>query len=526
MILVNGDDPEACIRAMDIAVRFRQEFKQDVVIDLICYRRFGHNEGDEPAFTQPQMYAVIKKHPTLMKIYAEQLINEGVITQEYADQFYREKIDNLQSTLDATRKDPPEIKPLAFQGLWSGLRRGGPEDFDKITNTKIDRKNLDPLAEILTTEPEGFNVHSKIKRLIGQRKKMLEEDRLDWAMGELLAYASLRSEGVPIRVSGQDAKRGTFTHRQAVYFDATTGSEHCPIKTINSGQGEFCIYNSPLSEMAVLGFEYGNASSDPTFLIVWEAQFGDFANGAQIIIDQFLSSGEQKWARLNGLVLLLPHGYEGQGPEHSSARLERFLQMCAQENMQVCNLSTPANLFHVLRRQIKWDIRKPLVIMSPKSLLRHPKVTSTMDELANGQFEPVMADEKVDNGNDIETVTFCSGKLFYDLDKAREESEKGLSKLAIVRVEQLYPFPRTQITPHLNGYPNLKRVIWAQEEPKNMGAGFYIRPQIKALMEELGLKKIDVEYVGRTDRASPATGSPKAHQREQQEIIDAVLASV
>ena len=325
-------------------------------------------------------------------------------------------------------------------------------------------------------------------------------------MGELLAYGSLCLEGTPVRVSGQDCKRGTFTHRQAVYFDTEDNHEFCPLATLNPSAGEFVVYNSLLSEMAVVGFEYGNSCSDPTYLTIWEAQFGDFANGAQIVIDQFLSSGEEKWMRGSGLVMLLPHGYEGQGPEHSSARLERFLQLCAQANMQVCNLTTPANFFHVLRRQMKRDFRKPLVVMSPKSLLRHPKVISSWNEFSKNTFQEVIAGSHEAQGFKklIETLVLCSGKLYYDLDQAREKTYTKSDNLAIVRVEQLYPFPRWALAPYLNGFPKLKRVVWTQEEPKNMGAWTYIQPKLTALLDELGLKKVPVEYNGRTERASPA----------------------
>jgi 2-oxoglutarate dehydrogenase E1 component len=380
------------------------------------------------------------------------------------------------------------------------------------------------VAKVLTEEPKEIEVHPKIAKLIQARKAMIEgEGHLDWAMGELLSYGSLCLEGTPVRVSGQDSKRGTFTHRQAVYFDHKNGKEYCPLSTLNPDKAEFVIYNSPLSEMAVMGFEYGNSFSDPTFMTIWEAQFGDFANGAQIVIDQFLSAGEEKWARGSGLTLLLPHGYEGQGPEHSSARLERFLQLCAQANMQVCNLTTPANLFHVLRRQMKRDFRKPLIIMSPKSLLRHPKVISPWKDLSDGAFQEVIADPKNLDLKNIETLVLCSGKLYYDFDLAREEKYKDTKNIAIVRVEQLYPFPRVQLTPFINGAPKLTRVIWAQEEPKNMGAYQAIYPRIDDLLEELGKKKIRVEYVGRTERASPAVGSPYLHQKEQAAIIDSVL---
>ncbi len=378
VLLVNGDDIEACLRAIDAALRFRQQFGEDVVIDLMCYRRFGHNEGDEPAFTQPVMYEVIKKHPTLLAIYTNKLVAEGILSREEADKFGKEKIDNLQQILDATRKSPPNVKPNSFGGLWTSLRRGKLEDFERSAPTAASKDVLQKVAKVLTEEPKDFHLHPKISKLIASRKEMAEKGQLDWAMGELLAYGTLCLEGTPVRVSGQDCKRGTFTHRQAVYYDIETNEEFCPLAIFNPDKGEFCIYNSLLSEMAVLGFEYGNSCSDPTYLTVWEAQFGDFANGAQIVIDQFLSSGEEKWMRGSGLTLLLPHGYEGQGPEHSSARLERFLQLCAQVNMQVCNFTTPANLFHALRRQVKRDFRKPLIVMSPKSLLRHPKVISSL----------------------------------------------------------------------------------------------------------------------------------------------------
>lgn len=523
VLLVNGDDAEACVRAMDMAIRFRQQFGEDVVIDQICYRRYGHNEGDEPAFTQPVMYDKIKSHPTPMKIYLDQLTSAGVMKTAEGEAFFEEKIANLQNILDQTRKNRPTIKPDAFAAQWKGLRRGKLEDFDKTVDTKVPMATLEKVATVLTEDPKNFNLHPKLQKLIQARKNMAKDGHLDWAMGELLAYGSLCLEGTPVRVSGQDCKRGTFSHRQAVYFDAHNNSEYSPLATLNPDKGEFVIYNSLLSEMAVVGFEYGNSCSDPTFLTIWEAQFGDFANGAQIVIDQFLSSGEEKWMRGSGLVLLLPHGYEGQGPEHSSARLERFLQLCAQANMQVCNFTTPANLFHALRRQVKRDFRKPLVVMSPKSLLRHPKVISSWKDFSQGSFQEVIADPKTQNPKEIETLVLCSGKLYYDLDGARDEKHKDKSHIGIVRIEQLYPFPRVQLTPFLNGFPKLRKVIWAQEEPKNMGAWTYIAPKLDELLVELGKKNMRVEYIGRTERASPAVGSPYQHQKEQTAIIEAVF---
>ncbi len=518
ILLVNGDDVEACIKAMEISIEFRQKFGEDLVIDLICYRRHGHNEQDEPAFTQPVMVENIKKHATLMEIYGKQCVAQKVLSEDEIKNFYQEKMQNLQGVLDNTRSNPPEIKPHAFEKFWKNLRRAKHEDFEKSPETAVPMELMTKVGKVLTEDPPNFHLNPKVQKLLQTRKELLGSGRVDWALGELLAYGTLCVEGTPVRISGQDVKRGTFSHRHAVYFDSKDGKGFCPLATLNPEHGEFVIYNSLLSEMAVLGFEYGNSISDPTYLTVWEAQFGDFANGAQIVIDQFLSSGEEKWARGCGLTLLLPHGYEGQGPEHSSARLERFLQLCAQDNMQVCNLTTPAQIFHALRRQVRRDFRKPLVVMSPKSLLRHPKVISQAEELLFGHFQEVLDDPFISAPQDVDTVVLCSGKLFYDLDKYREE--KNIKNVAVIRLEQFYPFPKTQLTPFVNGYSHLKKLIWAQEEPKNMGGYTFVQPRLRQLLDELGLKKIEIEYVGRTDRASPATGSAKTHAREQNEIIN------
>ncbi|MBX7231920.1 MAG: 2-oxoglutarate dehydrogenase E1 component [Bdellovibrionales bacterium] len=523
ILLVNGDDVEACVRAMEMALRFRQEFGEDIVIDIICYRRFGHNEGDEPAFTQPLMYEKIKNHPTLMKIYSEKLNQEGVLPLAEAEKFYQEKMNNLQSLLEQTRKKPPVIKPNAFEGAWKGLRRGLLEDFNDKALTKVSSDVVAKVGHLLTSEPSDFNLHPKIAKLIHSRHEMIASGKIDWALGELLAYGTLCAEGTPVRLSGQDCKRGTFTHRQSVYFDTKSGKEYCPIAMLNPDQGEFVVYNSSLSEMAVLGFEYGNSCSDPTYLTVWEAQFGDFANGAQIIIDQFVSSGEEKWVRGSGLTMLLPHGYEGGGPEHSSARLERFLQLCAQANMQVVNITTPANFFHVLRRQVRRDFRKPLVVMSPKSLLRHPQVISDIKELSEGFFQEVLFDPSQYQTKKIETLVLCSGKLFYDLEKMRGEKYQNLDHIALVRVEQLYPFPLTQLNPIVNGLPKLKKIIWAQEEPQNMGAWTYIQPHLLDLIAVLG-RKINLEYKGRALKASPAVGSSKIHDKEQSDLVESCFS--
>jgi len=520
ILLVNADDAEACIRAIDMAIRFRQEFKQDVVIEVYGYRRFGHNEGDEPSFTQPQMYKVIKKHPTIRNIYAEKLDKEQILSIQDSDAFFQQKIDNLQVVLDSVRANPPVIPPEPLIGLWEGFKLAHPDDLDKTIDTKVDEETLQSLVTTLTEEPTKITVHKKIKKLLSQRKQMVDEDRIDWGMGELLAYASLCQEGHKVRLSGQDCKRGTFTHRHAVYFDQESGEEFTPIKTINSNKSEFCVYNSNLSEMAVLGYEYGNSSSDPKYLTIWEAQFGDFANGAQIIIDQFITSGETKWSRMSGITMLLPHGYEGQGPEHSSARLERFLQLCAQENIQVCNLTTPANLFHALRRQQLRDFRKPLIIMSPKSLLRHPQVVSKVSDFTDGEFQTVILDPHNPKPKKVETLIFCSGKIYFDIEKTRDGAES--QRLALHRLEQIYPFPHSFISEILSGYPKLKRVIWCQEEPMNNGAYTFVNPLFQNVINESGLK-VELQYIGRKSKASPATGSARLHAKSQNEIINKCL---
>ena len=513
---VNGDDAESCVRAMDIALRYRQEYGRDIVINMICYRRFGHNEGDEPAYTQPQMYEIIKKHPTLREIYGKQLIRENVIDQNYFDSFFNEKIDNLQKIYDETKKTPPKIKTFKFDGFWKGLRKAKADDFDKPTNTTIDLKTLQKIGNHIGEVPNGFTPHPKLVKLLETRKNMASgKEACDWGMAELLAYGSLLSEGTSVRLTGQDCVRGTFTHRHAGLYDFKTGEQYMALDNIYSDKVEFCVYDSILSEYAVLGFEYGNATCDPTFLTLWEAQFGDFSNSCQIIIDQFLSSGESKWMQMSGLVLLLPHGYEGQGPEHSSARLERYLQLCAQNNMQVVNLTTPAQIFHALRRQIKREFRKPLVVMSPKSLLRHPRAVSSIEELATGTFQEVMKDSVVDNKK-VENAIFVSGKLYYELLEEREKNQND--KTALIRLEQISPFPMTQVTEILKSFPKLKNVVWAQEEPRNMGAFTYVYFRFLEILQKENLK-VDLKYIGRAERSSPATGSIYRHRAEQNEII-------
>jgi 2-oxoglutarate dehydrogenase E1 component len=520
VIHVNGDDVEACVRAMDISIRFRQKFKRDVLINMICYRRFGHNEGDEPAYTQPLMYQTIKAHATPCELYGKRLVQEKVIPQDDYDSFYKEKMDNLQSLLEKVRKTPPKYKPQAFANKWEGLRRPEDKDFTQTTKTSTDLKTLQKVTAQITTPPKDFKVHPKLLKLLEHRQQMGEGKMpIDWGMAEMLSYGSTILEGNSVRLSGQDCVRGTFSHRHSCFYDHVTGEVYNPLEQLREDK-EFCVYNSSLSEMAVLGFEYGNSSSDPSFLTIWEAQFGDFANGAQIIIDQFLSSAEQKWMRSSGLVMLLPHGYEGQGPEHSSARLERFLQLCAQNNMQVCNMTTPAQIFHALRRQMKREFRLPLIVMSPKSLLRHPQAVSSLKDLTDGAFQEVIVDSDVDLAK-AERVVFVSGKLYYELKKYQEDNK--IKDAVLVRVEQLYPYPAHLINDVISKAKKAEKIIWAQEEPKNMGSWTYICHFLKDSLRVAKSSVDSIMYVGREMRASPATGTTKKHVVEQKQIIETVF---
>ncbi|MGE4158877.1 MAG: 2-oxoglutarate dehydrogenase E1 component [Planctomycetota bacterium] len=521
VIHANGDDPEACVRAMDIALRYRHEFRSDIVIDLMCYRRHGHNEGDEPTFTQPLMYQMIAAHPTAHDLYAKRLEEEGVIDSGEARKSYDEMIEGLQGVLDEARKTPPEIKPVSFDGIWKGLRSAKHEDFLKAPDTRVTESVLHDIGKVISTLPEGFDIHPKLRKLIDSRRKMAEgAEPVDWGMAELLAYGSLMREGNSVRLSGQDSIRGTFAHRHSCFYDMRTGERFNTLSAVNP-EKEFCVYDSPLSEYAVLGFEYGNSSSDPTFLTLWEAQFGDFSNGAQIIIDQFLASAETKWHRMNGLVLLLPHGYEGQGPEHSSARLERYLQLCAKDNLQVCNVTTPAQLFHLLRRQLRRDFRKPLILMTPKSLLRHPKVRSSMGELSSGAFCDVLPDPRVTDPESICRVVLTSGKLYYDIDDQREKTP--VPETAVLRLEQYYPFPDEILRQELSVFSRVKEFVWAQEEARNMGAWNFIEWRLRRLSKALGWP--EPLYAGRSERASSATGSPRIHVKQQAEVVEAALGS-
>lgn len=520
VIHVNGDDVESGVRAMDIALRYRQQFGKDVVINLLCYRKYGHNEGDEPAFTQPLMYDIIKTHPTVRELYAKKLTAEGSLDMGFVDELYGKAMDRLQSIFEETKKTPPKLKNFKFEGAWKGLRKSTSADFEKPVNTKFDINELKKIGERIGTYPESFNPHPKLIKLLENRKAMgAGKEKIDWGMGEMLAYGSLLSEGTPVRLTGEDCVRGTFTHRHAGLYDVKTNKAFFPLADLNP-KAPLLIAESILSEYGVMGFEYGYSNQDPRSLVIWEAQFGDFVNGAQIVIDQYLVASETKWQQMSSLVLLLPHGYEGQGPEHSSARLERFLQLSAQDNIQVCNLTTPSQIYHALRRQMHRDFRKPLVVMTPKSLLRHPRAVSTLEDLAQGQFREVITDT-VDTGK-VDTIVFVSGKLYYELLDEREKNKK--ENIALVRLEQLYPFPFKQVTEVLQSYSKAKTLIWAQEEPKNMGAFQNIYFKFVDVVTRAGLK-LGFQYVGRPERSSPATGSNYRHKLEQADIIKSIFGA-
>lgn len=512
---VNGDDPEACHRVISLAMEYKQRYKKDVVIDLICYRRHGHNETDEPAFTQPTMYDIIRKHPTPVEIYEKRLIETG--HSAAALESIKQRVnESLEKSYVETEEKNVTINVDSMKGLWSGFSKNGGDE----PVTALSRDELESVAAGITRFPQGFNPHKKIAAILENRAKMAQGTQpLDWGMGEALAFGTLLNRGIAIRLSGQDAERGTFAHRNAVLLDTATANKFTPLNHISDKQAQIEILNSPLSEYSVLGFEYGYSLSSPASLTIWEAQFGDFANGAQIIIDQFLSSGEVKWNRMSGLVMLLPHGYEGQGPEHSSARLERFLQLCARENMTVCNLTTPAQIFHVLMRQALRKQKKPLVILSPKSLLRHPEAVSTVDQLLTGGFQPVIADESVEPGK-VTRVLICSGKVYYDLIK--ERNARGIKHIAVVRLEQLYPFKYDLVGTILERYSGLKELRWVQEEPKNMGAWFYVKDRFDERLAK-GRYQNMILPVARKTSPSPAAGLLKVHEREQSELLERAL---
>jgi len=522
---VNGDDPEAVTFACKLAIEFRQKFDKDVVIDMWCYRRFGHNEGDEPSFTQPLMYAKIRNHPPVSAIYAARLEREGVIEAGFAGEVADHFVATLETEFEAAKSYKPNEADW-FAGRWSGFNRPvDPETARRNVPTGIEPKLLDSLGRTLTTVPEDLNIHKTLNRVIDAKREMFKTGTgFDWATGEALAFSSLISEGYGVRLSGQDSGRGTFSQRHAVWVDQVDEHKYIPISTVPHGRFE--VLDSPLSEYGVLGFEYGYAMTDPKTLVLWEAQFGDFANGAQIIIDQYIAAAEAKWLRANGLVLLLPHGYEGQGPEHSSARLERFLQLCAQDNIQVCNITTPSNYFHVLRRQMHRPFRKPLVIMTPKSLLRHPLARSEVEDfVGESHFRRIMSDRTPPADKDVRKLVLCSGKVGYDLMEARDAAE--LADVTIVRLEQLYPFPGEPLSIRLARMTNLEEVVWCQEEPRNQGAWRFVKGLIENSLKAIDSDIEDVRYAGRGASASPATGLAKRHASEQGALIaDALGLSV
>ncbi len=505
---VNGDDVEAVVHTMNMALEFRQKFNKDVFIDLLCYRKYGHNEGDEPRFTQPLLYKAIAKHPNPRDIYLKKLIEDGVVDNSFIKELEQEFRDLLQARLEES-KEIEKAKITDFLShTWSELRTAERGDVFKPIKTAVSKAKLVKLSKQFNSLPEEKTFFKKTVKLFEDRKKMVEADRLDWAMGELLAYATLIDEGHPIRISGQDVERGTFSHRHAVVTVEDSEERYVPLGNLSAKQAPFYIYNSHLSEYGVLGFEYGYAMGSPEALVIWEAQFGDFNNGAQIIIDQFLSAAEDKWKSQNGLVMLLPHGYEGQGAEHSSARLERYLQLCAEDNMQIANVTSPGNYFHLLRRQLKRDFRKPLVVFTPKSLLRHPKCVSSISELATGQFEEVVGDDSV-SPNKVKRVLVCSGKLYFDLLEKREREERD--DIALIRLEQLYPFPEEKMNKVLKPFGKAE-CVWVQEEPRNMGAWGY-------LMQHWD-KAIGMKSVTRPASASPASGSMEVFKRRQEAILN------
>lgn len=507
---VNGDDVEAVVYTIQLAMEFRQKFKKDVFIDLLCYRKYGHNEGDEPRFTQPILYKYIEKHSDPRYIYTQKLIEESSLTKEKIDQMEASFNAHLEESLVKAKKITKADITNFLAAEWEGIRKAESKDFDYSPDTYVEEEVLKSIGKKITEVPKGKKLFRKLIRLQKNRENMLfKDDKLDWAMGELLAYGSLVVEGYPVRFSGQDVERGTFSHRHAVFTLEDSAETYTPLQHINDKQARFSIYNSSLSEFGVLGFEYGYALTSPNDLTIWEAQFGDFSNGAQIIFDQFMSSAEDKWKVMNDLVVLLPHGFEGQGPEHSSARIERFLTLCAENNMQVCQPTTPANMFHMLRRQVYREFRKPLVVFTPKSLLRHALAVSSLKEFTQGGFKEVIDDE-VKESKEITKLAFCSGKIYYDL---IEEKRKLGNKehIAIIRLEQLYPLPIVQINKIRSKYSNAKDILWVQEEPFNMGAWPFIRSE---------LDHLDIHIISRPATGSPATGSSKFHHMQQRKIIE------
>mgnify|MGYP002714146060 CR=1 FL=1 len=517
---VNGDDPEAVVHVSRIAVEFRQKFKKDVVVDLFCYRRHGHNEGDEPAFTQPLMYKAIRSHPSTREVYAQKLIGENVITPAESEQMVTDFFKKLEDDFEVASHYKPNRADW-LEGKWSGLEAASGDD--RRGDTAVSMDLLREVGRAISTEPKHIKINSKIARQLKAKAQAIESgEGIDWATAEALAFGTLCVEGTPVRLSGQDVGRGTFSQRHSVLIDQETEERFIPLNSIREGQATYEVHDSPLSEAAVLGFEYGVSLAEPHGLVLWEAQFGDFANGAQVIIDQFISSGESKWLRMSGLVMLLPHGYEGQGPEHSSARIERYLQMCGEDNWQILNCTSPANYFHALRRQMRRDFRKPLVVFEPKSLLRHKLAVSKLEEFGPGtSFHRILSEPfELVADDQVRRVVLCSGKVYYDLLQEREA--RGIKDIAIVRLEQLYPFPRTSLTRELSRYKNAD-VVWCQEEPRNMGAWAFIDRRLEDCIVAAQIKASRPSYAGRVEAASPATGMLKRHNQEQAKLVDDAL---
>jgi 2-oxoglutarate dehydrogenase E1 component len=526
----NGDDPEAVVFAAKVATEFRQKFQKPVVIDMFCYRRFGHNEGDEPAFTQPLMYKKIRSHPSTLELYGKKLVGEGIVSESDVEKMKGAWRAKLDGELEAAQGYRPNNADW-LDGRWAGLKAARDADDPRRGNTGVAIETLKEIGRKITAVPKDFHVHRTIERFLDNRKKAVETGQgIDWATGEALAFCSLLNEGAAVRLSGQDSERGTFSQRHSVLVDQETENRYIPFNHLGERQGRFEVINSMLSEEAVLGFEYGYTLAEPNALTLWEAQFGDFANGAQVVFDQFISSGERKWLRMSGLVCLLPHGYEGQGPEHSSARLERFLQMCAEDNMQVANCTTPANYFHILRRQLKREIRKPLILMTPKSLLRHKRAVSRLDELGPGTtFHRVLWDDaqllpdekiKLVADNKIRRVVMCSGKVYFDLYEEREK--RGLDDVYLLRVEQLYPFPTKALVHELSRFKQAE-IVWCQEEPRNMGAWFFVDTFVEWVLNQIGAKHRRPRYAGRHASAATATGLMSKHTEQLKALLEDAL---
>jgi len=530
---VNGDDPEAVVYITKVATEFRQRFGRPVVVDMFCYRRFGHNEADEPSFTQPLMYSRIREHKTTLELYTERLIGEGLVTAADVDKMKSDFRAKLESEFELGQNFKPN-KTDWLDGQWKDMKAAD-IDGPRRGDTGVALPDLIKIGTALTKVPQGFNVHKTVKRFLDNRLASIESgEGIDWATGEALAFGTLVTEGHPVRLSGQDSERGTFSQRHSVLNDQETGDTYTPLNNIAPDQQRYEVINSMLSEEAVLGFEYGYSLAEPTTLTIWEAQFGDFANGAQVVIDQFISSGERKWFRMSGLVMMLPHGYEGQGPEHSSARLERYLQLCAEDNMQVCNCTTPANLFHALRRQVTRDFRKPLILMTPKSLLRHKKAVSTLSEFGpESTFHRLLWDDAETPGpkkttiqlvkdEQIRRVVLCSGKVYYDLLEDREK--RGITDVYLLRLEQLYPFPAKALLDELSRFKNAE-IVWCQEEPKNMGSWSFVQPYVDWVLEQMGRTNDRPRYIGRPASASTATGLMRTHQATLQAFLEDAFAN-